>query len=269
MSELEPDRENQNDEKAKLVNFSGNDTRPAKDTAKAKKKKILFIGIGLLILVGVILAIVLPLTLKKNDGGGGGGGGGGGDDPFTVQEFNPYSVDPGNVSFSTYQGNMIIRTQGPLPQGQLPESISARIQRLRASNLDYRPVDPSNVKTAFDNPKNLNNYGTDEVAFNISMVDNFNVRVIIQDNHNRGLHNVTSDVFARPVLSWEARLTQVGFNMSNETFAFGFNNIYTKNRILTTEKRKLFVSDKFSEVGFVLPTQRCFGLGQRNGQFQL
>jgi len=25
----------------------------------------------------------------------------------------------------------------------------------------------------------------------------------------------------------------------------------------------------YSEIGFVLPSQRCFGLGQRNGQFQL
>jgi len=271
MSELEPDRENQNDEKAKLVNFSGNETNPIRDNAKAKKKKILFIGIGLLILIGVILAIVLPLTLKKDDGGGGGGGGG--EDPFSVQEYNPYTVDQGNVTFSTYKGDLIIRTQNPLPQAHSPEPVSVRLQRLRqklgATNEEYKPIDPSNVKTAFDNPKNFNNFGTDEVSFNVSMVDNFNVRIIIQDNHNPGVRNVSSDVFARPVLSWEARLTQVGFNMSNESFAFGFNNIYTKNKILTTEKRKLVVTDKFSEIGFVLPTQRCFGLGQRNNQFQL
>ena len=33
--------------------------------------------------------------------------------------------------------------------------------------------------------------------------------------------------------------------------------------------RKMLVTDLYSEVGFVLPTQRCFGLGQRNGKFQL
>lgn len=31
----------------------------------------------------------------------------------------------------------------------------------------------------------------------------------------------------------------------------------------------MFVSDFFSEIGFVVPSQRCFGLGQRNGKFQL
>jgi hypothetical protein len=39
--------------------------------------------------------------------------------------------------------------------------------------------------------------------------------------------------------------------------------------ILSTLNRKLFVSDKFSEMGFILPSQRCYGLGQRNGQFLL
>lgn len=33
--------------------------------------------------------------------------------------------------------------------------------------------------------------------------------------------------------------------------------------------RKLVLTDFYSEIGFVLPTQRCFGLGQRNGQFQV
>ena len=33
--------------------------------------------------------------------------------------------------------------------------------------------------------------------------------------------------------------------------------------------RKLHVTDLYSEIGLVLPTQRCFGLGQRNGRFQI
>ena len=33
---------------------------------------------------------------------------------------------------------------------------------------------------------------------------------------------------------------------------------------ITTEKRKLFLSDKYSEMGILLPTRKCFGLGIRN-----
>lgn len=98
------------------------------------------------------------------------------------------------------------------------------------------------------------------------MVDNFDVRIHIRDFHDPStIKEVPNEVFPRPVLSWESRLTQVGFKTINETFSFSLSNIYTQKVMLTTEKRKLFISDKFSEIGFVLPTQRCYGLGQRNG----
>ena len=57
--------------------------------------------------------------------------------------------------------------------------------------------------------------------------------------------------------------------MSSDPFTFKFGNIYNKETLLTTEKRKLVVSDKFSEIGMVLPTKRVFGLGQGLRQFQL
>lgn len=43
------------------------------------------------------------------------------------------------------------------------------------------------------------------------MVDNYNVRFLIQDYNNLDSHRVSDSVFPRPVLSWEARLTQVNF----------------------------------------------------------
>jgi len=39
--------------------------------------------------------------------------------------------------------------------------------------------------------------------------------------------------------------------------------------LISTMYRKLMVSDFYSEIGLVVPTQRCFGLGQRNGKFQV
>jgi hypothetical protein len=50
--------------------------------------------------------------------------------------------------------------------------------------MDYKPVNPKNIPTGFEDQGNVNNFGTDEVKFNIDMVDNFDVRVLIQDNHN-------------------------------------------------------------------------------------
>ena len=39
--------------------------------------------------------------------------------------------------------------------------------------------------------------------------------------------------------------------------------------MITTKHRKLIVSEKYSEIGFVLPTRRLFGLGMQNRQFML
>lgn len=72
---------------------------------------------------------------------------------------------------------------------------------------------------------------------------------------------MSEDVFKRPVLAWEARLSQLNFKYSKENFHFSFGNIYSGETIISTENRKMLVSDYFSEIGFVLPSDRCYGLG--------
>lgn len=42
-----------------------------------------------------------------------------------------------------------------------------------------------------------------------------------------------------------------------------------RNHRVSTENRTLYLSEKFSEIGFHLPSKECFGLGQRNGKFRL
>lgn len=71
-------------------------------------------------------------------------------------------------------------------------------------------------------------------------------------------------MFPRPGESFEARLTQVGYEVKTEPFSFKLGNIYNGETLITTEKRKLVVAEKFSEIGFRLPTKRVFGLGQHN-----
>lgn len=80
---------------------------------------------------------------------------------------------------------------------------------------------------------------------------------------------VPEKIFKRPATTIEARLSQLGFEMNTSPFSIGFNNRYTGKRIVSTANRKLVVSEKFSEIGFTLPTQRVFGLGQHNAQFKL
>jgi hypothetical protein len=56
-------------------------------------------------------------------------------------------------------------------------------------------------------------------------------------------------------------MTQLGFSASTNPYSFNFSNIYNGETIISTNKRKLFVSEKFSEMGFLLPTKRIYGLG--------
>jgi hypothetical protein len=121
-------------------------------------------------------------------------------------------------------------------------------------------VNPSDIPV-----RQNNNYGTPTIQINIDMVNNYNFRILAQDQNNIDYNRVPDTVFPRPVLEHEARLTQVGFLKNSSYFSMTFSNIYSKNTVLSTQNRKLFVSEKFSEMGFVLPSRRCFGLGQRNG----
>jgi len=77
-------------------------------------------------------------------------------------------------------------------------------------------------------------------------------------------YSVSEEVFPRKAESHESRLNQVGFEYSNRPFSFKFGDIYTKETLINTEKRKFVISEKFSEIGMVLPTKRIFGLGQGN-----
>lgn len=133
-------------------------------------------------------------------------------------------------------------------------------------NTDYRPVNPKDITVGQNN-----NYLTEEIKVNFTMVDNYNLRLFLSDNKAdpKNVHEVADKFFQRPVYSWEARLTQMNFKIEEKKFEWSIGNIYSKNEILSTANRKLFMSDKYSEIGFVLPSKRCYGLGQRNAQFQL
>ena len=63
---------------------------------------------------------------------------------------------------------------------------------------------------------------------NVDMVNNYNVRVLVQDNNNIGSNQVPESVFSRPVFEKEARLSQVMFKKTNEPFSISFGNINTR-----------------------------------------
>ena len=128
------------------------------------------------------------------------------------------------------------------------------------------------------NPKYVlnseNNTWAQNVQVKIDMNNNNQARVQVinsdTDPNETSHRQVNTDLFPRPKLEIESRLQQVGFTYNTtRSFAFGFSDIYSKETLITTTYRKLLLTDLYSEIGLVVPTQRCFGLGQRNGRFQV
>lgn len=78
-------------------------------------------------------------------------------------------------------------------------------------------------------------------------------------------------MYHRTVQEFEARFTQLGFNLSKpgEPFHWSLTNIFNGEQVLTTVNRKFLLQEKFSEIGMVLPNNRIFGLGLSNRQFKV
>lgn len=57
--------------------------------------------------------------------------------------------------------------------------------------------------------------------------------------------------------------------MSYTNFSFTLANSKEFEVFLDTKDQNLFISDKFSEIGFLIYSKNCFGLGERNGNFKV
>jgi hypothetical protein len=118
----------------------------------------------------------------------------------------------------------------------------------------------------------LNNVWAPQLNLSVTMNKGQQSRVLIynpeNDYNDTARRMVNPDLFPRPEQEIESRLQQVGFKYNTTgSFSFNFTDIYSNETLVTTLYRKLHVTDLYSEIGLVLPTQRCFGLGQRNGRF--
>lgn len=100
------------------------------------------------------------------------------------------------------------------------------------------------------------------------MVDSQTVRMKVSSEDLRSSF-VPEDVFKRPTEDPAAKLTSIGADIDAANFRLTFGADTDKTPIIDTLNRKILLSDKFSEMGFIVPTRRLFGLGQRNGKFQL
>lgn len=90
---------------------------------------------------------------------------------------------------------------------------------------------------------------------------------IFNNNDTEKKSRVPDSLFKRPsTFSW-GNLNNAGLAISQKQFYFSVkqpdpvHEVETNIDIISTDSRKFYISDKFSEIGFILPTRKCFGLG--------
>mmetsp|Transcript_29346 Transcript_29346/g.44220 ORF Transcript_29346/g.44220 Transcript_29346/m.44220 type:complete len:187 (+) Transcript_29346:288-848(+) len=143
-------------------------------------------------------------------------------------------------------------------------ALSYKRLQLEDDEMIYKPVDPNDV------PTGDNNKIPDQVSFNFSLVNNYEMRLQVGALNGQN-YSVPNETQPRVVQEFEARMTQLGFELaqSGSSFDFTLRNIYNDETILSTKNRKFVIQEKFSEIGMVLPNSRLFGLGTSNRQLQL
>ena len=67
-----------------------------------------------------------------------------------------------------------------------------------------------------------------------------------------------------------SQIEMFGFKQTNEeNFSFSIKDFANDEIVLDTTNKTFIMSDKFQEIGFILPSQILFGLGQSNSKFLL
>ena len=96
--------------------------------------------------------------------------------------------------------------------------------------------------------------------------------MLTNDDENNWRWNPPSDLVNSRPDKETMRLDMCGFDLkTDEAFSFEFKDSRSEDGdfYLSTEGQSLLLMDKYMQMDFKLPSQRLFGLGERNREFQL
>ncbi len=100
-----------------------------------------------------------------------------------------------------------------------------------------------------------NNKFFNEISFNFDMI-NYKVAHLTLSEHNEDRFNVPDSAVPKPNKDTSMRLEALGFNISADPFYFEFKDVTQKdNWYVTTKDMTLYMTDKFMQVDFLLPSQ--------------
>ena len=92
--------------------------------------------------------------------------------------------------------------------------------------------------------------------------------MLLTDNFHKRWEPPES-VLRKPKNDPELRLSMSAFKLYDFPFGFSIGNTYTDETLISTENQTMLLTDKFLQMDFNLPSQRIYGLGERNRGFAL
>ena len=111
-----------------------------------------------------------------------------------------------------------------------------------------------------------------KVLMDVSILGTKTARIQFRDKDNEKRWDVTKipGFMGTKYPDVMSQIEMFGFKQTNdENFSFSIKDFANDEVVFDTTNKTFIMSDKFQEIGFTLPSQILFGLGQHNSKFLL
>lgn len=247
-----------------LPNVGRHSSLAGSEAKRAKKKKMIIGGVALLVVIAIaVLVLVLTLGRGSDDGPVPPSPAPGPDPPTPptppgpIPAFNPYVVEAASRVDKAWEMSGVVKAD----QKQL-EAMQSRKQNVGASGKVA--IDASTIPSGGNNPI------IKQVRYEFGQTDYKTSYLCFTDAENERF-SPPEDLVHRPRSQVSMRLDMVGFKMTDDPFGFSFasardpSNVYVE----VNKDSTFLMMDKYMQLDLQLPSQRLFGLGERNRQFRL
>jgi len=127
-------------------------------------------------------------------------------------------------------------------------------------------VDPKTIPVGANNPVHP------EISFDIGQID-YRTAYVAFDDAKSPQFKIPEEVLKKRGTDLQFRLESTGLEYSHEDrekFSFSFKNTRFPDETLVSSKGGSFLMmDKYTQIDLTLPTQRLYGFGERNREFNL
>ena len=124
-------------------------------------------------------------------------------------------------------------------------------------------LDPTTIPTA------ENNEVLDQISFEIGQSD-FKTSYLMLSDAKKTRYSIPDSVTPKPKYQQIYRTDMCGLSIETNPFTFTFTDSKDNDSVLVTSKNSHFyMTDKYIQLDLQLPSQRIYGLGERQHEFTI